>query len=96
MSRIRLSSVAETDLRDAWLFVADDSIEAADRLLDMIRAKIEVVAQHPKLGEPRPDLIPADCRSTLAGNFVILYRAVADAIEIVRVVHAARDFRIIP
>jgi toxin ParE1/3/4 len=93
MSRFRLSFAAESDLHEAWLFIADDSIEATDRLLGMILAKIEIVAAHREIGEPRLEFGAAGCRSTLAGSYVIFYRPVADFIEIVRIVQGARDLR---
>jgi toxin ParE1/3/4 len=36
MVTIRYSASAENDLLEAWLYVAEDSVMAADRLLDQI------------------------------------------------------------
>ncbi|MDD2991294.1 MAG: hypothetical protein PHI64_20345 [Zoogloea sp.] len=38
MSQLRHSASAENDFLEAWLFVAEDSIVAADQLLDQIQA----------------------------------------------------------
>ena len=42
------------------------------------------------MSELRPDL-PKRPRSFSAGSYVILYKPIADGIEVARVVHAARD-----
>jgi len=71
MTRFRLSSSAESDLQEAWLFIARDNVAAADRWLEAVRAKFDLLARHPDLGELRPELTIAACRSALAGNYVI-------------------------
>jgi toxin ParE1/3/4 len=48
------------------------------------------VGRNPNIGRARPELRP-DLRSFPYGGYLILYRAVADGVEIVRVVHAARN-----
>jgi toxin ParE1/3/4 len=42
------------------------------------------------IGRARPELRP-DLRSFPYGAYLILYRAIDDGVEIVRVVHAARN-----
>ncbi len=37
--KVRHSASAENDLLEAWLFVAKESVEAADQLLDQIQAE---------------------------------------------------------
>ena len=42
------------------------------------------------MGRARTELA-ADLRSLPAGSYIIFYRPVADGVEIIRVVHQARD-----
>lgn len=56
MNRLILSELAETDLTDIWVFVAQDNVEAADRLLDQIHDKCRFLANSPKVGRQRPEL----------------------------------------
>jgi toxin ParE1/3/4 len=42
------------------------------------------------IGRARPELRP-DLRSFPYGSYLILYRVINDGVEIVRVVHAARN-----
>ena len=80
---------AEHDLLDIWLHVARDSVAAADRLLDAIDQKCALLADHPGIGPPRPD-IAAGARMLTVGRYLVLYRIAKERIEIVRVVHGSR------
>jgi toxin ParE1/3/4 len=51
---------------------------------------MELLARQPGLGRHREELAPA-IQSFSIGRYIIFYRAVASAIEIVRVLHGARD-----
>lgn len=44
----------------------------------------------PESGRKRPDLAP-DLRSLPVGNQVIFYRPIPDGIQVIRVLHGARD-----
>ena len=90
MSEVVLSELAETDLTDIWVFVAQDNAEAADRLLDHIHEKCQFLAGSPKAGRQRPELDPS-IRSFVAGSYVIFYRESAKGIEVARVLHGRRD-----
>ncbi|WP_342778207.1 MULTISPECIES: type II toxin-antitoxin system RelE/ParE family toxin [Mesorhizobium] len=56
MARYRLTPRAAQDLRDIWHTIAIDNEKAADKLLMRIFAKLELVAQHPKMGTAQPEL----------------------------------------
>ena len=47
--RYRLSALAEGDLRETWVYVATEaSVETADRLIDAIFERFEVLASQPR------------------------------------------------
>ena len=81
---------AETDFVEIWQFIGRDDPRAADRQLDRIEAQCQLLASNPRLGRLRPE-IAQDARAWVVGRYLILYRAVDDGVEIVRVVHGARD-----
>jgi toxin ParE1/3/4 len=81
---------AETDLLEIWLYIAQDSPRAADRLLDRIETECRLLADNPRLGRARPELAP-DARAWIVGRYLVLYRERDEGIEVVRVVHAARE-----
>lgn len=90
MPTIKRTAQAEEDLIDIWLYIAHDDVRAADRVLDNIEEKFLLLADQPGLGPARPDIAP-DLRYSPVRRYLILYRQITDGIEIVRVVHGARD-----
>src|SRR6266851_1504535 len=81
---------ARRDLADIWSFVARDSPESADRLIDQIGQKCDLLATFPEMGRRRDDIAP-NLRSIPVGNYVVFYRAAPNGIEVIRVLHGARD-----
>ena len=90
MARYTKRPKAETDLLEIWLHIAQESPRAADRLLDRIEAQCRLLADNPRLGRPRPE-IASEARAWIVGRYLVLYRAQDDGIEVVRVVHGARE-----
>ncbi|MEK7677203.1 MAG: type II toxin-antitoxin system RelE/ParE family toxin [Verrucomicrobiota bacterium] len=81
---------ANLDLVEIWSFIAADNPDAADQLLETIDEKAKLLAQSPELGRKRSDLAPS-LRSFPVGNYLIFYRPDPNGIEIIRVLHGARD-----
>jgi len=86
----RLSVLAEQDLEEIWSYVAEDASPAsADRLIDAILDRVELLAEQPRMGRLRPEF-GAGVRSFTVENHVIYYRHDEDVI-IARVLHGRRD-----
>jgi toxin ParE1/3/4 len=86
----RLSPLAERDLDEIWSYVAEDASPAtADRLIDAIVERFELLAEQPRIGRLRPEF-GAGVRSFTVENHVIYYRHDAD-ILIARILHGRRD-----
>mgnify|MGYP006274943607 CR=1 FL=1 len=47
MNSVSLSRAAHTDLLEAWTYIAEDSIEAADKVLDIIEQEAQTLALQP-------------------------------------------------
>jgi toxin ParE1/3/4 len=90
MPGIRRSKLAEQDYRNIWHYIAADNSDAADRLLRRIDTKLELYAANPRMGTARDNLAPG-LRSFPVGNYLAFYRPVTDGIELVRVLHGARN-----
>jgi len=90
MARVKQSGRARDDLREIWLFIAKDNAAAADRLIRHFNDIFKQLAEHPKMGRSRMSLAP-DLRSHPVGSYVVFYRLIDRGIEIVRVLHGARD-----
>ncbi len=74
------------------LHIARDNEDAAFRLIDTIDERFELLARFPKAGPARPDVLP-ELRSFPVGNYLIFYRPIDDGVEVMRVVHGARNLR---
>ena len=90
MARFTRTARAEEDLIDIWTYIAQDNLGAADRLLDRLDSVCGLLADNPRMGPARPDLAQG-MRYFPAGNYLVLYREAPGGVEIVRVVHGARD-----
>jgi toxin ParE1/3/4 len=89
VSRLIRTARAEEDLIEIWLYIAVDNPLAADKFVDQIDAKCQMLADSPGIGPARPDIAP-DLRYFPIGRYLILYREISGGIEVVRVVHGAR------
>lgn len=90
MNGYQLTPEADNDLIEIWLFISKDSLESADRVIDRLTAAFEMLAHHPKVGAERSDL-GNHLRSFKEGHYLIVYRISSTGIEVVRVLHTARD-----
>jgi toxin ParE1/3/4 len=61
-----------------------------DKALVSIRGICDLLAEHPELGELQPDLLPKLRRFTIE-NFAVFYRPLTEGVEVLMVLHAARD-----
>ena len=91
MQKIFYTDSARADLIDAWLFVAEENLPAADRMLETIHEGIQLLAQQPFMGRERPEL-RVGLRSWPTSTPYILYYVVEpDGLTFIRVLHHARD-----
>lgn len=90
MSVIQRTVQAEEDLIEIWIYIAQDNPGAADRVLNEIEQRFYALADNPLMGRLRPDIAP-ELRYFAVGKYLILYRTIPDGVQIVRVIHGARD-----
>jgi len=90
MSLLRISPRATADLLEIWSYIADDSAASADAFIDKLYETIQTLGRQPGLGRRREELAPG-IQSFPYGRYILFYRVVPSAIEIVRVLHSARD-----
>jgi len=93
--RFGLTAEAEEDLIAIWDYIALDNPNAADRLLMKLKEKFQLLADNPELGATRTD-IAKEMRYLATGNYLLLYRVKAGGVDIVRVLHGARNLTAIP
>lgn len=90
MPRIALRPQAELDILEIWEFIAAESVSAADRWVDDLDEKSSLWATQPMMGRARDELAPG-IRSLPFGRYVVFFAPLPDGIDVVRVMHGARD-----
>jgi toxin ParE1/3/4 len=96
--RIRYSLLARLDLINHWEYFGGDSRAVADRFSSAIEKAVDSLAQFPLMGAELPLESPKAQglrRWSARGfpNYLIVYRVTKTTIEIVRILHGARDLQ---
>jgi toxin ParE1/3/4 len=90
MSQVIRTPQAKNDLKEIWNYIADYSEERADSSLRILDEKMQTLAQFPLMGKERAEILDG-LRSFPVNNYVIFYRPINNGIEVIRVLHGARD-----
>ena len=90
MEEVRKSRIAESDLDQIWDHIAGNNIDAADNFLTDLSRSCRLLATQPKMGRSRPELA-LTLRSFPFQRYLVFYRPIAEGVELVRVLHSARD-----
>ena len=88
----RLSPEAEADLAAISDYIAVDDPNAARRMLGWLEERFVMLSEFPAMGVAR-DEIRSGLRLLPVGNYLVLYRQAADGVEVVRVIHGARQWQ---
>jgi toxin ParE1/3/4 len=90
MARIVRAPAAVADAVEIWAYIAADNLSAADRLLNHFDRIFLKLSAQPNMGKGVEEIAP-NLRAISIGSYVIFYRATEDGIEVVRILHTARD-----
>jgi toxin ParE1/3/4 len=90
MSRFRLLPAALADLAEIRDYIADHNPAAAAAMIDRIEDRCRFFARFPDGGRNRADIRP-ELHSFVVGRYVVFYKRGEAVIDIVRVLHGARD-----
>lgn len=85
-----LTQRARRDILDIWEYIASDDEAAADRFIERLIERFQLLGENPRIGRPRPDLRP-HYRSVPVGSYVVLYDLFGDGVRVLHVVHGSRD-----
>jgi toxin ParE1/3/4 len=94
MPAILIRPRALSDLAEIWSYIAADNVSAADAFTDLIGDKVQALSRRPGMGRARPELA-AELRSLAVGSYGIFYLPLSNGVDIVRVLHGARDIEAI-
>jgi len=89
--RVRWLRVALANLEEEADYIAEDNPAAADRLVQRIMRAVNLLAKNPAMG--RPGRV-SGTRELVVGDtpYIVPYRVRANAVEVLRVFHAARKW----
>jgi len=81
---------ARTDLRETLRYLRAHSRPAAEKLARAVKERLTRLSKSPRLGRDRPEL-GIGVRSTVVGDYVLVYHVARAVVTIIRVFHGARD-----
>jgi plasmid stabilization system protein ParE len=95
MSGFVLHPDAVGDLEEICEFIAADSPDAANRVLNEIHEAIQALVPFPQHGHHRPDLTSRPLRFQAVRDFLIVYAPDEKPLVVISVLHGRRNPRLI-
>ncbi len=92
MPRYILADSAHADIDEILAKIIPDNETAAWNWYVKLHEKFDSLAHAPRIGRIREDLLPGAYVFPF-GNYLIFYEIAQDAIQVIHVVHGARDVR---
>ena len=92
MGLLRRTPTSRRDMLEIWLYIAERNLPAAGAQIRLIDEKLHFLSDNPHAGPARLELRPR-IRSFPVGSYMIFYRPMRGGIEVIRVLHGARDMR---
>ena len=91
--KIRWVRLALDDLQKIDTFISNDNPSAAKKVLALIWGTTQLLKEHPQIG--RPGRVAGTRELVISDTpFIVPYRVISDAIQILRVIHGARNWPI--
>jgi plasmid stabilization system protein ParE len=90
MSQYILSPAALEDLDSIWQFIAEDNLDAAERVVAELESACSRLAVNPNMGHVREDLADSSFRFWPVRSYLVVYRPATKPLQVVRFWHGAR------
>ena len=91
MTQIAWTKSSIDDLHSIHAYIARDSLQYAGFEVERIRRAVERLRQFPLLGAVVPEWRQPDVREVLSGNYRVIYMVGDDRVDVLNVIHAARQ-----
>jgi plasmid stabilization system protein ParE len=90
--RVSLTRAAESDIEQAWSFIAQDSPEAADKFIGRLEQQIETLEIFPNRYAliPENQILGTRYRHMIYGDYRTVFRVAKRTVYVLRVIHGAR------
>lgn len=85
---------AKHDLFEIWDYIAQNNLEAANGVAHAISLACDLLFHSPLAGKVRKELAPSPLRFWLVHpyvNYCVVYNPEAKPLQIIRIIHGARD-----
>lgn len=90
--RVSITRVAESDIEQAWSFIAQDSPETADKFIRRLEEQIETLEVFPNRCPliPENEILGTRYRHMIYGDYRTVFRVAKRTVYVLRVIHGAR------
>jgi plasmid stabilization system protein ParE len=96
MSSYAFHPEAFADLDEIWKYIAEDNIDAADRVLADIHSTLTTLAASPRIGHRRSDLTERPLLfHVVRDEYLIAYAPDENPLWVVAVIHGRRNPRVL-
>lgn len=90
MAKIIWTTHALADLNNIAEYIAKDSPNYAQRTVELLYHKVEILTKHSKAGRIVPELNQENTRELIEGNYRLIYEINDDELYILTIHHSAR------
>ncbi len=90
MVQITWTDLAREDLRAIFDYISIDSPQSAQKVVETIIQKVDVLLQFPEMGRTVPEFGDSTIRELISGSYRIVYLIEEGQIYIARIHHSAR------
>ncbi len=94
MSGFSFHPEALDDINEIWDFIAVDSVDAADRIVEEIFDGIRALVPFPRQGHCRPDLTSRPLRFVRVRDYLIAYAPEEHSLQVIGIIHGHRSPRV--
>ncbi len=87
-----LATTAKADIKEIISYIADENPLAAEKLKSDIFAAFQKLSENPNIGQQRDDLTKKNVRFwPVSKNYMIIYSAKLNSVDILRIYNSARE-----
>jgi toxin ParE1/3/4 len=90
---VHITRRAYKDLNEIWDYIANDSVESANRVVDRIYEALATIETNPRAGHTRDDVGDSALRFWSVYSYLVVYRLHGRKVSVTRVVHGARNLK---
>ena len=91
--KARWTDTAQGHLSAIYQHISQDSVEYAQRMVDRLTRRSQQVAAFPLSGRKVPEYEMDQLREVIEGPYRLIYHVKTDQVDVVAVIHGARDLR---